>query len=83
MSCSCPIGAEDSFAGVVDLVRMKAITWDGEELGAKFKYEEIPADLKEKADEYRAALVELVVDQVGPPTDAVEKPIGSLMQCRQ
>ncbi|KAL9246801.1 hypothetical protein vseg_020293 [Gypsophila vaccaria] len=57
-----PIGAEDTFAGVVDLVRMKAIVWSGEELGAKFSYEEIPADLQELATEYRAQLIENIVE---------------------
>ena len=44
-----PIGVEDSFIGVVDLVEMKAIIWEGGELGAKFHDEEIPADMMEKA----------------------------------
>src|SRR5580765_5973348 len=48
-----PIGAEDQFKGVVDLVQMKAIIWDEESLGAKFHVEEIPAELKAQADEYR------------------------------
>ena len=46
-----PIGVEDQFIGVVDLVEMKAIIWEGGELGAKFHDEEIPADLLEKAKE--------------------------------
>jgi elongation factor G len=53
-----PIGIEDNFLGVVDLVEMKAIVWEGGELGAKFHDEEIPADLKEKADEYRQLLLD-------------------------
>jgi len=53
-----PIGAEDTFKGVVDLVEMKAIVWDEESLGAKFHEEEIPADLQELALEYREKLVE-------------------------
>ncbi|CAN1846877.1 Elongation factor G, chloroplastic [Linum perenne] len=57
-----PIGSEDSFKGVVDLVRMKAIVWSGEELGAKFAYQDIPADLEELAQDYRAQLVETIVD---------------------
>ncbi|CAA3013003.1 elongation factor G-2, chloroplastic-like [Olea europaea subsp. europaea] len=48
-----PVGAEDNFQGVIDLVKMKAIIWFGEELGAKFTYEDIPADLKELAREHR------------------------------
>ena len=46
-----PIGAENDFAGVVDLVTMKAIVWDEETLGAKFHEEDIPADLADKAAE--------------------------------
>ncbi|KAJ7551186.1 hypothetical protein O6H91_06G003900 [Diphasiastrum complanatum] len=58
-----PIGAEESFQGVVDLVKMKAIVWSGEELGAKFSYEDIPSDLVDLASEYRAQLIETVVEQ--------------------
>ena len=57
-----PIGVEASFRGVVDLVRMKAVIWDDEALGANFHDEEIPADLKEKAAEYRFKLVEVAVE---------------------
>eukprot|EP00850_Spirogloea_muscicola_P008857 SM000048S16569 [mRNA] locus=s48:551765:556015:+ [translate_table: standard] len=57
-----PIGSEDTFQGVVDLVKMKAIVWSGEELGAKFEYKDIPADLADQAAEYRAALVEAAVE---------------------
>lgn len=53
-----PIGAEDTFKGVVDLVEMKAIVWDEESLGAKFHVEEIPADLQELAQEYHEKMVE-------------------------
>ncbi|MBF0853665.1 elongation factor G [Gluconobacter wancherniae] len=53
-----PIGAEENFVGVVDLVEMRAIVWEGGELGAKFHYEEIPADLKDKADEARQVLLD-------------------------
>lgn len=48
-----PIGSEDSFSGLVDLVRMKAVVWNGEELGAAFEDTEIPEDLVEIANEYR------------------------------
>lgn len=58
-----PIGAEDTFAGIVDLVTMKAITWNGEELGASFDIVDIPEDLKEQAQEYREKLIELAVEQ--------------------
>ncbi|BAK83310.1 elongation factor G [Komagataeibacter medellinensis] len=53
-----PIGTEENFVGVVDLVEMRAIIWEGGELGAKFHYEEIPADLKEKAAEARENLLD-------------------------
>ncbi|USQ80902.1 elongation factor G [Ornithinimicrobium faecis] len=58
-----PIGAEADFVGVVDLVRMKALTWHGETaLGEDYDVEDIPADLQAKADEYRALLVERVAE---------------------
>nr|WP_220791784.1 elongation factor G [Gluconacetobacter dulcium] len=59
-----PIGAEENFIGVVDLVEMRAIIWEGGELGAKFHYAEIPDDLKEKAAEARQELLDtaLAVD---------------------
>jgi elongation factor G len=58
-----PIGAESTFEGVIDLVEMRALVWRGEvELGAKYEVEEIPADMKAKADEYRAKLLETVAE---------------------
>ena len=62
-----PIGFESTFEGVVDLVEMRALTWRGDskgdvELGAKYDIEAIPADLVEKANEYRAALLEVVAE---------------------
>ncbi|KAI7838682.1 hypothetical protein COHA_007484 [Chlorella ohadii] len=57
-----PIGAEDSFVGMVDLVKMKALIWNGEELGAKFDEVDIPEDMQELAAEYREKLVEQVVE---------------------
>ncbi|KAJ1379630.1 Tr-type G domain, conserved site [Sesbania bispinosa] len=57
-----PIGSEDSFKGVIDLVRMKAIVWSGEELGAKFDYVGIPADLQEQAQDYRSQMIETIVE---------------------
>ena len=62
-----PIGIEDKFIGVVDLVEMKAIIWEGGELGAKFHDEPIPADLLEKAKEHRQTLLDtaLAVDDAG------------------
>lgn len=57
-----PIGAENNFKGVIDLIAMKAIVWLEESLGAKFNVEEIPADLLEQAKEYRHKLLEAVVE---------------------
>jgi len=57
-----PIGAESNFAGIVDLLRMKAVVWDDESLGATFRDEEVPADLQEIAKEYRDKMVEQVVE---------------------
>lgn len=58
-----PIGAEENFKGVVDLVQMKAIVWNDESMGAKYDIEEIPAELVEKANEYREKLVEAAAEQ--------------------
>jgi elongation factor G len=58
-----PIGAENDFIGVVDLIEQKALVWRGETaLGEKYEVEEIPADLVEKAAEYRAELLEAVAE---------------------
>ena len=57
-----PIGAEDKFEGVVDLVKMKAIIWDEASQGMKFEYQEIPADLVETANKWRENLVEAAAE---------------------
>ncbi len=57
-----PVGSESDFAGVVDLIRMKAIIWKAETLGAEFEYIDIPADLADKAAEYREKLLETAVE---------------------
>ncbi len=57
-----PIGAESDFKGVVDLIKMKAIVWEEESLGAAFHEEDIPADLADKAAEYREQMIETVVE---------------------
>jgi elongation factor G len=57
-----PIGSESSFKGIVDLLRMKAVVWDEEGLGAKYHDEEIPAGLKAQAEEYRHTLIEAAVE---------------------
>ena len=57
-----PIGAEDDFEGVIDLIRMKAIYWDMATQGMKFEYREIPAHLKAQAEEYRAKMIEAAAE---------------------
>ncbi|MCA3564497.1 MAG: elongation factor G [Methylocystis sp.] len=57
-----PIGSENNFQGIVDLVRMKGVIWENENLGANFKDVDIPADMAEKAKEYRLKLVEAAVE---------------------
>ncbi|MBI1329981.1 MAG: elongation factor G [Alphaproteobacteria bacterium] len=63
MITTWPIGAEADFKGLVDIVKMKALIWHEEQLGAKFDEVEIPADLKDKAEELHHALVEAAVEQ--------------------
>ncbi|GAA0276077.1 elongation factor G [Alteraurantiacibacter aestuarii] len=58
-----PIGAEADLLGVVDLVNNRGIVWEDESLGATFNYVDIPADMAEKAAEYRERMIELVVEQ--------------------
>ncbi len=57
-----PIGAENDFKGVVDLIEMNALVWRDETLGAEWDVVEIPADLKAKAEEYREKMIEAVVE---------------------
>jgi elongation factor G len=57
-----PIGAEHSFAGVVDLIKMRAIVWDGDGKDAKMIEQDIPADLVDKANEFHAAMIEAAVE---------------------
>ena len=57
-----PIGAENAFKGVIDLVKMKGIVWNDESLGAKFDYVDIPADLVDQAKEYREKMLEAAVE---------------------
>ncbi len=57
-----PIGAEENFKGVVDLVKMKAIFWDEASMGMKFTYEDIPADLMETCKEWREKMVEAAAE---------------------
>ena len=81
-----PIGSEADFKGIVDLVKMKAIIWDEETLGAKFHEEEIPADLAEKAKGYREKLVEAAVEQDDAAmeaylTEGIEPDFDTLIKC--
>ncbi|XUW88240.1 elongation factor G [Burkholderia sp. M6-3] len=57
-----PIGAEENFTGVVDLMKMKAIIWDDASQGTKFSYEEIPADLADTCNEWREKMVEAAAE---------------------
>lgn len=57
-----PIGAESEFGGLVDLVKMKAVVWNDESMGASYTLEDIPADLQDQANEYRAKLIEQAVE---------------------
>jgi elongation factor G len=68
-----PIGAEDNFRGIVDLVQMKAIVWDDESMGANYTVEDIPADLVEKAEEYREKMIETAVES---DEEMMEKYLG-------
>src|ERR1700744_5740006 len=77
-----PIGSESNFKGIIDLVRMKAVVWEDEALGAKYHDEDIPGDLKDRAEEYRHALIEAAVelddDVMGAYLDGQEPDIDTL-----
>ena len=57
-----PIGAEEHFKGVVDLIKMKAILWHDETMGAEYDVEEIPAELQDEAEEWRSKMLECAAD---------------------
>jgi elongation factor G len=63
MIIAWPIGSEADFKGIIDIVKMKALVWHDEQLGAKFDEVEIPAEYADKSAELRAALVEMAVEQ--------------------
>jgi len=65
-----PIGAENEFAGVIDLIEMKALVWRDESLGAKWDVVDIPEDLKGKAEEFREEMIETIVDIDDAATEA-------------
>ena len=58
-----PVGSESALKGVVDLIKMKAVLWKDEKLGAEFELVDIPSELKEQADKYRKDLLETAVEQ--------------------
>jgi elongation factor G len=58
-----PIGREEKFEGMVDLVRMRSVIWRGEELGAKYEFGEIPAELAESAAKYRVEMLETLAEK--------------------
>lgn len=57
-----PIGAEDSFSGVIDLINMKAIHWDEDSKGMSFEFKEVPADMLAQCEEYRALIIEAAAE---------------------
>jgi elongation factor G len=57
-----PIGAEDDFKGIIDLMRMKALYWDGDDMGTSYKEEEIPTEYLEEANKYRELMLENVAE---------------------
>ena len=85
MVLQLPIGSEADFVGVVDLVEMRAIRWKDESLGAEFVYEPIPADLQDKAAEYRMALLEAAVEMDDAAMEAYlegnEPDVETLKKC--
>ena len=75
-----PIGAEENFKGVVDLIKMKAILWHDETMGAEYEVDEIPADLKDEADEWRDKLLEQAADYSDELMRSEERRVGK--ECR-
>ncbi len=77
-----PIGSENNFKGMIDLLKMTAMVWDGDGKDAKYAEEEIPADLLEQAKEYRAAMIEAAVemddDVMATYLDGVEPDVATL-----
>ena len=58
-----PIGAEENFKGIVDLIKMKAILWHDETMGAEYSIEDIPADMADECEEWRGKMIELAAEQ--------------------
>jgi elongation factor G len=80
-----PIGAEQNFKGLIDLLKMKAIVWDGDDKGAKFSEQDIPADLLDQAMEFRGRMIEAAVemddDALGAYLDGKEPDVETLKRC--
>ena len=80
-----PIGSESEYIGVVDLIRMKAIVWTDETMGAEFEIQDIPAELADQAAEFREKLVDLAVEQddaaMEAYLDGVEPDEETLKRC--
>ncbi|MCK6418536.1 MAG: elongation factor G [Alphaproteobacteria bacterium] len=80
-----PIGMESDFVGIVDLIKMKAIIWNDDSLGASFEEKEIPADLLDKAKSYREAMIEQAVEMDDAAMEAYlegnEPDIATLKKC--
>jgi len=85
MILTWPIGTEAEFRGIVDIVKMKALIWHDEQLGAKFDEVEIPAEYADKAKELRTALVEMAVEEddalMSAYLDGTEPGIEDLKRC--
>ena len=58
-----PISEAEDYGGIIDLVKMKAVIWDGDQMGASYSYQDIPQDLIEKSNKYREELIEAAVEQ--------------------
>jgi elongation factor G len=69
-----PIGAEEKFVGVIDLIKMKAINWNEADQGMTFTYDPIPADLQDKAEEYRTKMIEAAAES---SEELMDKYLGS------
>jgi len=83
--CQLPIGSEDQFKGVIDILRNKAVIWDEDKLGAAFHDEDVPADMVDKVAEYRTTLIETAVEQDDAAMESylegTEPDLATLVKC--
>jgi len=83
--CQLPIGSEDQFKGVIDILRNKAVIWDEDKLGAAFHDEDVPADMVDKVAEYRTSLIETAVEQDDAAMESylegTEPDLATLVKC--